>query len=110
MRYWKVVKSKKGAIILPVQPLICPFCGNEMIIHDFRAIYQKSFNFYHCDIHMKCPNCSFWCIFGVPISKEEYEELVKSPLHGRVLKEELIKIYPKYGELLKERLKKLGYW
>ena len=110
-RKWKIVETEKGAAIVPTFELKCPFCGTTLILHDFAAYHNKIHNFYHVDIHMKCPNCSWWTTFGVPITKEEYEKLSKSPLNRKILRWELTKILNNEDkEKIEERLRSWGYW
>ena len=108
MREWRLIKLNDDWAIVPTREFVCPFCGEVMILHDFRAYYSTDnagHFFYHTDVHMKCPKCSFWAIFGVPISKEEYDKLVTSKLNGKIL------IYQyKDNEKLAERIREWGYW
>jgi len=113
MRHWKIVKhGVLGHIPAPIEPLKCPFCENNLILHDFRASWASQ-GFYHVDVHMKCHKCDFWACFGVPITPEEHLKLNRSPVHGRVLTHEItsIKDVYKFNEAeIKERLKRFGYW
>ena len=109
-RKWEIVEINGEAVILPKFPLLCPFCSEEMILHDF-SCYKQANNFYHVDIHMKCPKCNFWCVFGVPISEEEFEKLRKSKYHRKILRWEIAEIYGKeILEKIGKKLEKLGYW
>lgn len=107
MRAWKIYKVKDDAIIAPTTTLKCCFCLQELLLHDFRPLHRKKDqdDFYHCDIHMKCPKCSFFITFGVPITEEEYNNLASSNLHNKIL----IKYYED-EERIKKRLKIYNYW
>jgi len=108
---WVIDEREK--IIYPKTPLICPFCRTSLILHDFSPLYTRRYNFFHVDIHMKCPNCSFWATFGVPISSADYELLMSSPYKGKVLKDELFKMQILTAEetvLIRKKLESLGYW
>ena len=112
---WEIKKTSKGYVIVPREPLYCPFCGHMLVLHDFRcAISPQSssggYLFRHVDVHMKCPNCSFFVTFGIPISREDYEKLVSSPLHGRILIHELREIISEKYREIEERIKRWGYW
>jgi len=108
---WKIVDTKHGKVILPEEPLLCPFCGTEMLLHDFKCVRQVPGGFFHCDVHVKCPKCSFWATFGVPVTKEIHDELTKSPLHGKIIREELSSLVTgKVWDRVAERLKRWGYW
>ena len=109
VRYWNIVDRDGNAVVLPGKPFYCPLCGGNLLLHDFRAYYQTTYDFYHVDVHLKCPHCGFFLTFGIPITEEEYKRLVKSKYHGRVLKWELREIYNE-NEEIKERLEKWGYW
>ena len=130
IRKWKIVDTELGAIPVPEIELRCKFCGCKLMLHQFIASYNKGHNFYHVDISLKCPNCDWFIperklagsgkleVFGVPISKEEYEKLRASKLHGKIIKElheleivaKLYNIPELHKKLVEERLKALGYW
>jgi len=108
---WVIDKEKK--YIYPAKPLLCPFCKIPLILHDFSPLYTRRYNFFHVDIHMKCPNCSFWATFGVPITEADYSVLMDSPYKGKVLKDELLEMQILTAEesaLIRKRLEALGYW
>ena len=110
---WEVRETKLGVAILPRQPLQCPICGGFLLLHDFRCYDERAHGFRHIDIHMKCPECGFFATFGLPISKEDWERLRKSPLHGRVLKEEAVELAEELGLKVgegAEHLRSWGYW
>lgn len=90
---WRVKDTKLGAVIIPEDLIKCPICGSILLLHDFRCYYHRGIELRHCDIHMKCPRCGFFATFGVPISEEEFRKLSSSPLHGKVLREELVKVW-----------------
>ena len=108
---WVLKNTSKGVIITPDEDLYCPICREKLILHDFRVCRAASKGFHHCDVHMKCPNCSLWITFGVPLSKDEFDILLSSPLHGRILIDELLFILDdEYKDKIKERLESWGYW
>ena len=107
-RLWKIIEYKGDYIIFPKINFYCPFCANELLIHDFCPYYNGVF--YYCDVHMKCINCSFWCTFGVRISEEEYRKLVNSKFKAKTLLHELKDLYPPHKDEIAERLKNWGYW
>ena len=107
---WKVVEVEGGAIVVPEQELTCPICGYPLLMHDFRAA-RASQGFYHVDVHMKCPNCSLWLTFGIPISEGDFEKLVNSPYNSKILTSEVLKVTPEdIKNEVAERLRKWGYW
>ena len=116
MSNWEVVKTKYGYIIKPKEIIYCPLDGTPLLLHDFRVSYEPVKKFYHCDVHMKCPKCSIWLTFGVPIGRDEFEKLKSSSLHGKTITHEVLE-YLKYVNLSKEeeeeikkRLKSWNYW
>jgi hypothetical protein len=113
MSGWIVVETPKGHIIMPVVDKKCPFCGKIMLLHRFHVFDQVTQGFKHCDVDMKCPNCSFFCKFGVAVNEYEYAVLKDSPLHAKVLREELLELElvdEEFKEKIERRLKALGYW
>ena len=111
-RKWVIQKVVEDAMILPKGDFKCPFCKVNLIIHQFTVAYYPKKSFYHADVHMKCPKCGFFATFGVPLYKDEYEELLNSKHLGVVLTDELTQLDFDEGEkkLLEERLKDWGYW
>ena len=112
---WKVVKTKKGYAIIPKREFRCPFCGRKLILHHFTVSQDAIKRFYHADVHLKCPEDGFFTTFGIAISKEDYEKLRSSPLHGKTLTDELLEIEEielseEDEEIIRKRLKQLGYW
>ena len=106
MKPWTITKIGEHFIIKPDFEVKCPVCGHKAILHDFRASEHSTEHFYHCDVHFKCINCSFFMTFGVPLSREEYEKLSNSKLNGKILKEaELLDL-----KEVEKRLKSWGYW
>ena len=87
-----------------------------MLLHRFNVYDALVFGFKHADVNLKCPNCGFFTVFGVPISEDEMFRLKESPLHGKVITDEA----PEIAELqelpkeqiavIKQRLKSWGYW
>ena len=110
MRYWKIVKLEDGHhVILPEKPLYSPFSAEPLLLHDFRC-YRAAQGFYHCDAHMKDPETDWWTVFGIPVSRDEYDLLRQSRYHGRILVGELNLIYPSIDKRIEERLRRWGYW
>lgn len=114
MRPWRIVRTRFGSIPVPDWEVECPFCGEIMILHDFRVDHQVRYKFRHLDVHLKCPHCGCWVTFGVPISEEEYVELRNSPLHNVIIKdeevlEEIKRLYSTNADVAK-RLREWGYW
>ena len=111
---WEIKQNEKyGYYIRPKQSFKCNFCNSKMYIHAFVAQYYPPKNFYHVDINVKCPKCGWFTIFGVAISKKEYEQLKSSKLNGVTLTDELFDVEDltkEEEEMLQKRLKSLGYW
>lgn len=116
MRFWKLVSVKGNVVPIPESPLYCMFCGEPMLLHSFSANRHVD-GWHHLDISVKCPNCSWHVVFGVPISEEEYEEVKKSKYHMKVLRGELVKelkqilkYYRVRDDKIPSRLRNWGYW
>jgi len=109
---WRITKVSGEYIILPETSKYCPFCDTELVIHRFRVSYQPHKRFWHCDVAMKCPKCSWFTLFGVPISKEDADKLRSSKYHGQDLTDELLELDldDEQKKIIEERLKSLGYW
>lgn len=69
---WVINDVNGNAVILPSEPLYCPICGEELLLHDFRCYAHRypdgQPELRHCDVHLKCPGCGLWLTFGVPVS------------------------------------------
>lgn len=111
-RKWKIENTRYGAVMVPTFEPKCPFCGTPLVLHRFAAYNAGSF--YHCDVHMKCPNDDWFTIFGVPIGVTEFNKLSSSPLNNKVLTREVLEVV---GELPEEEVEKIktrlaswGYW
>ncbi len=104
---WKILENDGNAYIAPDSFPNCIFCGTQLVLHDFYARYSTLHDFYHCDVHLKCPSCSWYVTFGVPITREEFEKLSKSKYHGRILKDELLDLG---FDVVRKRLESWGYW
>jgi len=64
-------------------------------------------NAYANNLHYKCPHCDFVAVFGVPITEEEYEELVElRGGHERWIPRTRWEEIPE----IKRRLQIWGYW
>jgi len=66
---------------------------------------------------MKCINCDWYTVFGVPITREEYNQLRQSPLHGKTINKEValaimsaLDYTPEEIKKVEERIRALGYW
>ncbi len=105
MRRWRIEKLD-DYIIMPTMDFKCPFCGHRLYLHAFHAS-GPSYGFYHCDVHMKCPNCSGFFTFGVPISKDEFLLLSKSKYNHHIFSKDITLLY---GDEVKDRLESWGYW
>ncbi len=106
-RPYEITKFDGDYIILPKEPLFCPFCKSLMLFHDY-LVQLSSQGWYHADIHMKCSYCGFYATFGIPIYHDEYEKLKNSKWHRRILDKEIVFLYP--DEDIKKRLETWGYW
>lgn len=84
---------------------ICPFCGSKMKLRRRslnRSVLPSGLEYYAVDTLMKCPNCYYVSVFGIPITERRYYELWER-WGGRVDEQGL------EAELIKNRLKSLGY-
>ena len=108
MRLWELREVEGDHIIAPTVDLRCPLCNEPLLLHDFRA-YRASQGFFHVDVHMKCPKCSLWLTFGVPIDREEFDKLRRSKYHDKILLWEVLRLAPISEEVAK-RLERWGYW
>jgi len=102
---WIIREVNGNAIIEPTEDKECHFCKTKLILHDFYP--QKSYNFFHADVHLKCPECSWWVTFGVPISEADFNKLSRSKYAKKPLTHELLELGLKQVE---KRLKTFGYW
>ena len=100
----------------PEKPLYCPLCGNPILLHDFRA-YRSTHGFYYCDVHAKCTYCGLYLTFGIPLDPNDYNRLVNSRYHGKIMTKEIQEILSEIEELniedkkrVSDRLACLGYW
>lgn len=116
IRNWKIEDIPEGKIPVPVIKLRCAWCRGLPLLHEFRPGINPDGGL-KVDVHMKCIDCEFYSRFGVPLSKEEFNELSTSPLVGKLINRELaLEIANCYlpedveKRKLKSRLKKLGYW
>ena len=108
---WTVVESRTGdKVVMPIKPLLCPVCGGELILHDFRAYHHPQMKMSHVDIHLKCKSCGLWLTFGVPAPHDVIPELRRSRYHGITLRWELTQIYKELDDKIVERLRRWGYW
>lgn len=114
MRPWEIVKIDLGRgedyIILPRDTFYCPVCGEPLLFHDYLVGWNGQF--YHADIHMKCPRCGLYLTFGVPIDKNEYDKLLHSRYLRKILTVEVTRLLRNDHDLekIKERLERWGYW
>ena len=127
MLCWKIVETKKGAVILPKRgfkgpdyecpEFRCCQCGHKLYLHHFTTGYEPVKKFYHVDVHLKCPLDSHFVTYGVAISKEEYDRLSKSKLNSVDLTNEHLEVEELNEELseedekiIRKRLEQMGYW
>ena len=108
-KYFGVFKAD-DFIVLPTSEINCPICGGKLILHDFRCYKHTNQDpiHKHCDVHFKCRDCDFFMTFGLPVSEDAFNKLSQSKYHGRLLRWELENFYE--DEVIRERLKMLGYW
>lgn len=60
------------------------------------------------DMAWKCPSCSFWTVFGVPLKADDAKRIIHEERNGSNL---YIPIEEWWGDaVIKDRLKNLGYW
>ncbi len=108
---WMVAEAKDGdKVVIPTKPLMCPVCGSELILHDFRAYHHPQMKMSHVDVHLKCKGCGLWLTFGVPAPHDVIPELQRSKYHGITLRWELTQIYDKLSKEVEERLRRWAYW
>lgn len=121
---WERTNDEVG--LRPAIDIICPICANrekpiksKMTIRRSRVHTVPDVRMqknekgetvrpYAFDIACKCPICDFYCIFGVP-SEADYVQEVLQKRQGKmdfVLPEDEWN----KDELIKEKLKQLGYW
>jgi len=99
---WTLIVQDKTLIVEPPLELKCPFCQDIMILHHVGSVHEPGhYSGFAIDLFYKCPTCSFFCVFGVPLTKEQANYL-KNYHHQKGLD------YNQYK--LAERLKNLGYW
>lgn len=110
-RKWKIVEVNGYPIIVPVEPILCYRCNEYLILHHFACFSQERYGFYHCDVYMKCPICDWFTVFGIPVTREEYEKLIKSYWHNRVLLWEVKKfVEEEIWKKIEKKLRQWGYW
>jgi len=109
MRPYKLVKLEGDYIIIPDHAISCPFCGHEMLFHDYLVQFASQ-GFFHADIHLKCSYCGFYATFGIPITSSEYDKLRNSKWHRKIILRSITELYPELKESINERLKSWGYW
>ncbi len=60
------------------------------------------------DMAYKCPKCSFWTVFGVPMKKEDAMRVKLEERNGNAT---FVPIEEWWGDpVIKKQLKDLGYW
>lgn len=114
----KVIIKEQGASYQDLRMLIersisrmkiqpnCPYCGSEMMFRNSSIVGTAGP--IRDDIGMKCPNCFHTAHFGVPISRQEYEEEIKLR-GGQWLLRPTYRLDERSRTDVKERLKALGY-
>lgn len=96
----------------------CKYCSSLLIPHRINVGYNIKENQYFLDINLKCPLCGNYEIFGISISREEYELLRQQPYIGKIIKDnkifkvwiETIGVSEEILNVISEKLKKWGYW
>ena len=120
----------------PSEPIQCPICKTHLMLrwsrinsHEDIAMELfrkgKSKDDAHADLLLeifdsmempswvedmawKCPSCSFWTVFGVPIKAAEAKRIMSGERNGSSV---FVPIEQWWGdEIIKNRLKDLGYW
>jgi len=105
---WIVTHDKRG--LRPKQAIVCPFCKEEMVFRMNSVSPPCGLQQYVCAMLFKCPNCDFVAKFDVAISKEYYYELLKLiPGNGKTRRYESKSVWS-HNELIRKKLKQLGYW
>lgn len=124
-RKWQAVPNAKASDVNPnyiltydllgirnKHPKYCPFCGAELIIRNTRLDWspELSDKNLHIDLRFKCPQCDWWCTFGIPVPKHYFLyvwQLRKKHGVGRIYAP--VEEWKSKNEI-KEKLEKLGYW
>lgn len=115
--FWRLIKTDKyGWVPAPYGNIYCPICSSFMVLHRFFGGHASR-GFYHIDVEVKCTQCGLVLIFGVPTTMENVERVRSSPMHHKTLTHEvndIIKIWNIEGsfeeKIVKERLRRWGYW
>jgi len=53
----------------------CPVCSSDKIFFKHARWFVRGKDQYRVDISIKCANCAYIMVFGVHITKDEYDEL-----------------------------------
>ena len=106
---WRIIDTKKGAVIIPAERINCYRCKETMYVHGFTV--GATLDFYFCNVMLKCPRCDWVATFGVPIDEGAYDKLRTSQLHGKLLTADLFEIFSEEDlEKIREKMEKWGYW
>jgi uncharacterized protein with PIN domain len=60
---------------VPKEKLRCPVCNSEVIYFKQSRAFKRSHTQYRVDITVKCGKCAHVFVFGVHITKEEFERM-----------------------------------
>jgi hypothetical protein len=116
-------KTDDAVGLIPTFPLVCPFCLNargkesHMVLRrsNIHRVADVRIKFginehrpYAFDNAYKCPDCGYYCVFGIATDMEYALETIKRRDNKAeyILPEELWD----QDERIKERLSQLGYW
>ena len=88
MGYW-VEDKETGGLRCKFTPH-CHFCGafmefSNVKVHNFEVPGLKERSF-AMDVEVLCPKCGSWDVFGVAISRSQYERLYKE-IAGKISEE-----------------------
>lgn len=118
---WQKTDDEVG--LVPTFPMTCPFCLNargkksEMVLRrsNIHRVADMRIRFgieehrpYAFDNAYKCPDCGFYCVFGIATDMEYAQKILKK--RGNKSEYILPETIWLEDERVKQRLKKLGYW
>jgi len=87
---WSMRLQKNGDIMLDCSEVVyCEFCLNTGFVTQMELFIMKFLNFdldpkgtemtsHAIDVEMRCPACGFHEVFGVAVSKEEYDRAIQT--------------------------------
>lgn len=118
----------------PSEPIKCPICGHNMRLrwskvqsHNdiamelfFRRPDEQKSKYllsifdevempsWVNDMAWKCPECDFWCLFGVPMKKDDATRIRLEERNGEAM---FVPVEEWWEDpIIKDRLQSLGYW